>query len=451
MSGDAHSVVEAFRARRLDPATYAASVLERAAAARDLNALVALDGDLPDKAAAAFRANPDAPLAGLPIVVKDNIPAQGFPTKAGTPALAETIAAEDAPVLAKLRGAGAVVAAKATMHELALGITSDNGWTGAVKNPADPTRIPGGSSGGTAAAIAAGIVAAGLGSDTGGSCRIPAALCGIVGFRPSSGRYDGCGFVPISRTKDTPGPMARSVRDIVLLDGVMAGDAAPLDQPAPSTITLGVPRAGFWDDLSPEVAAAAETALAALGRAGVRIVEVDLSDYAALNADCGGSIALYEIHRDLPDWLAEHAPGVTFDDLRASIASPDVAALLSDAHRVPRDAYERAMRDLRPKMRQIYLDAFEAARLDAIVFPTTPLTACPVGDTDTTVLNGRQVPVFPTYIRNTDPASNIGAPGLSLPLPVSGLPVGLEIDARPGDDARLLAAASALESLFANL
>ena len=174
------------------------------------------------------------PLAGLPIVVKDNINTADMPTSAGTPALQNARPRRNAPSLQKLLDAGAIVIGKANMHELAFGITSTNlsSFAGPVKNPYDKKRIPGGSSGGTSAAIAAGIVSCGLGSDTGGSTRVPAALTGTVGLRPSVGnggaerRYDDANMVvPISHTRDTVGPMGRTVADVALLDSVITGTA----------------------------------------------------------------------------------------------------------------------------------------------------------------------------------------------------------------------------------
>ena len=448
---DAVAAVQAMRNGAITPKAYAEALAERAEAASDLNALQSFDAArMVAEAEAAFAARPQGALAGLPVVVKDNINTTNYPTSGGTGALLDHVPATDAGVIRALRTAGGCVGAKSGMHELAFGITSNNAVTGAIHNPADPALIPGGSSGGTAAAIGAGIFPAGLGTDTGGSCRIPAALCGVVGFRPTTGRYDGSGIVPISHTRDTPGPLARSVRDIALFDAVLSG-AAPTDLPERSLadISLGVPRAMFFDNLDPVVAGATEAALDALAKAGAKLVEVSFAPIWAHNEAFGFPVVLYEVMRDLPAYLAEHAPEVSFEALVEGIGSPDVIGAISSQlgdEAMPEAAYRAAMETHRPAMRKIYGRVFEDNALDAIVFPTTPLPARPIGQDETVEINGEQLPTFPTYIRNTDLGSNIGAPGISLPCQQPGsLPVGIELDARPGQDRALLALARAAE------
>ena len=226
---DAVATVSAIRDGSVSAAEYAEALADRAAKHAGLNTLQSFDAEHVVRAATeAFEGHPGAALAGLPIVAKDNINTTTYPTSGGTRALLDHTPATDAGVVQRINQTGGFIGAKAGMHELAFGITSNNAVTGAVRNPADPSMIPGGSSGGTAAAIAAGIFPAGLGTDTGGSCRIPAALCGVIGFRPTTGRYDGDGVVPISHTRDTVGPLARSVRDIALFDSVLSGDNTEL-------------------------------------------------------------------------------------------------------------------------------------------------------------------------------------------------------------------------------
>lgn len=447
-------VVEAFRSGALSPADYARGVAERAAEHDGLNALMAFDGDaLPEMARGAFEANPDGALAGLPLVLKDNINTRDHATTGGTGALQGHRTRGDAGVAKGLRDAGGVIAAKANMHELAFGITSNNAVTGAVRNPSDPALIAGGSSGGTAAAVAAGIVPAGLGTDTGGSCRIPAALCGAVGFRPTTGRYAADGIIPISHTRDTAGPITRSVADAALLDGVLSGEGARLEDRDMSTVTLGVPRGMFFENLDPAVEAAVEAQLDALARAGAKLVEISLEPVWPHNEAFGFPVVFYEVMRDLPAYLAEHAPEVTFDALVAGIGSPDVMGAIGSQlgpDAMPEAAYRAAMDEHRPAMRRIYGAAFEEHGLDALVFPTTPLPARPIGGDETVELNGAQVPTFPTYIRNTDLGSNLGAPGISLPCPVtSGPPVGIEFDGLAGGDRALLSLARAAETTMA--
>jgi indoleacetamide hydrolase len=346
--------------------------------------------------------------------------------------------------------------AKTNMHELAFGITSTNAAYGAIKNPYNKEMIPGGSSGGTAAGIAARFSPAGLGSDTGGSVRIPPALCGIAGLRPSVGngnkRYPDRGVVPNSHTRDTVGPMARTVVDLALLDSVITGEAAP--QPAVlKGVRLGVPRGYFWEGLDAELAQVMDVALARLRTAGVVLVEANLDGIGDINNKISFPIALYEVGPDLTAYLAAEGGGISFDAVVADIASKDVAGAFAAAKTMPKEAYEAAIKTGRPQLQMLYADYFKTNGVDAVVFPTTPLPARPIntgGDTgkDTVELNGNQVPTFPTYIRNTDPGSNAGIPGLSLPagLTKSGMPVGLELDGPLGSDQRLLALGMAIET-----
>ena len=188
-------------------------------------------------------------MLGAPLLLKDNINTAHLPTSGCTPALKGHLPPANAPITRGLLEAGAVIFGKANMHELAFGITNNNPTFGPARNPYNPDLIPGGSSGGTAAAIAAGILPAGLGTDTGGSTRLPAALCGICGLRPTIGRYPTGGVIPISATRDTPGPMARAVEDLQLLDRVMAGDLTPVETIGLAEVRLGVPRAYYYDNL----------------------------------------------------------------------------------------------------------------------------------------------------------------------------------------------------------
>lgn len=451
---DATAAVEAFKDGSVAPAAYAEALAGRAAEYSNLNALQSFDPEyLIRTATEAFQTHPEAPLSGLPLVAKDNINTTNYPTSGGTKALLDHTPTNDADVVKRIIHAGGFIGAKSRMHELAFGITSNNAITGAVRNPHDSNMIPGGSSGGTAAAVAAGIFPAGLGTDTGGSCRIPAALCGVIGFRPTTGRYAGDGVVPISHTRDTVGPLARSVRDIALFDGVLSGDTSAIADAELAEFTIGVPRQMFYEDLDPVVAQAVETQLSSLSSQGAKLVEVSFEPIWPHNEAFSFPVVFYEVMRDLPAYLAKHAADVTFEALVAGIGSPDVAGAIGSQlgdDAMPEAAYRAAMEIHRPEMRRIYGKVFEDHGLDAIVFPTTPLPARPIGGDETVDLNGEQAPTFPTYIRNTDLGSNVGAPGISLPCPVtSDLPVGIEFDALPGQDRSLLALAAAAEKAMA--
>ncbi len=394
------------------------------------------------------------PLHGVPIVVKDNIAAAGLPTTGGTPALKDWIPATDAPALAKLKNAGAILLGKTNLHELAFGITSNNVAFGAVANAYDANRFAGGSSGGTGAAVGARFAPAGLGTDTGGSVRIPAALNGVAGLRPSSGRYPQGGILPISHTRDTTGPIARSVADLALFDSVMTGTDQPVQAADLASLRIGVP-SGFNDNIDAETDRLMKAAFSSMEKAGVTLVPIDAANIKALAAKVGFPIALWEVKRDLAAFLKDNGTGLTLEDLAAKVASPDVQFVFSNLvlgdQAIPDEVYAEAINHLRPQLQAAYAELFASNRLDAIAFPTTPLPAQPIEGSDMNVkLNGKEAPTFQTFIRNTDPGSNAGIPGLSLPIGLTedGLPVGLEIDGPAFSDRHLLAIGLALETVF---
>ncbi len=334
-----------------------------------------------------------------------------------------------------------------------MGITSNNHAYGAVHNAHDPTRFAGGSSGGTAVAIALGFTRAGLGTDTGGPSRIPAALNGIVGFRPTMGRYSQQGLIPLSKTRDTIGSMGNKVADVALLDAVMSDSDTTLPTLKAEDIRLGIPRQYFYDDLHPDVEKVMDDVLQRLSKAGITLVEerfdIDVGD---LNQQISFPIVLYETKRLLPAYLASN--GISYQEVLDQVESPDVKGVLNSLSgdgNIPEAVYTNAVNVLRPKLQNGFADYFKRARIDAMIIPTTPLPAGPIEGSDETVeLNGNQVPTFPTFIRNMDPSSNAGIPGLTIPAGKSadGLPIGVEIEGHAGSDRNLLAIGQLLEGLF---
>jgi Asp-tRNA(Asn)/Glu-tRNA(Gln) amidotransferase A subunit family amidase len=443
------------------------AALARAKARSDLNAFITLDEAGAMKAAEAFDAGRKRgsckPLGGVPIVIKDNIEVAGLPSTAGTPALKNFVPKKDAPVAAKLRAAGAIIIGKTNMHELAFGISGFNAGfkTGAepgVRNAYDVTKIAGGSSSGTAAAVGARIVTAGLGTDTGGSVRVPCALNGCAALRPTVGRYPQGGIAPISHTRDTAGPMAATMADVALFDRIIAGGGtiAPADL---KKIRIGIDKS-MLANLDGDTDAAFKAVLDKLRANGVTVVDIEMPKLAELNGQVGFPLALYEAYDDMVAYLKTSGSGVSIENLAKGIASPDVKGTydgLVIPRKLPgpdntvtdaRPAYEAAMKTARPALQALYRDAFTKNKLDAIAFPTVPKVAI-ASNPDSSSL-----PNFLLFIQNTDPGSNAGIPGVQLPIALgasSKLPVGLELDGPDGSDRKLLAVGMAMEKLFGRL
>ncbi|MCK1741156.1 indoleacetamide hydrolase [Bradyrhizobium sp. 139] len=453
------------RARKVTSTALTQEALTRAKISADLNAFITLDEAGALKAAAAFDAsgNTNMPLGGVPIVIKDNIEVAGLPCTAGTPALKHYVPKADAPVVAKLRAAGAVIIGKTSMHELAFGISGYNTAfkTGAefgVRNAYDRAVIAGGSSSGTGAAIGARIVAGGLGTDTGGSVRVPGALNGCASLRPTVGRYPQDGIAPISHTRDTAGPMAATVADVELLDRVIAGGDAvhPADL---AGLRIGIVRT-MLANLDADIEAAFQAAVAQMKAQGVAMVEIEMPQLAELNGQVGFPVALYEAYDDMAAYLAHTGTGLNIEALVKDIASPDVKGTY-DGLVIPRklpgpdntlvDAepiYDAAIKSARPALQALYGRTFADNRLDVIAFPTTPRVAIASNPDSSSLEN------FGLFIQNTDPGSNAGIPGIQIPIALgatSRLPIGLELDGPAGSDRRLLAVGMALEQVFGRL
>src|SRR6218665_1126403 len=317
--------------------------------------------------------------------------------------------------------------------------------------PSAPTRAGRGAGRGRGGLLGLRATRVAIGTDRGGSVRVPAALCGLVGFRPTVRRWPDEGLVPIAPTFDTAGVMARCVDDCVLLDHAVAAGPVRLAATPLAGGRLGVPDACFWEAVDPPAAELARERLELLRAAGAVLVPCDLADAGALFRQGSMTISLYEILPALAGYFARH--GRPFDPraLTDAVVSPDVRPLferLFGATAITPEAYAHAPHPLRARMQAAYRECFAPHDVAALVFPTSPLTAARIGQDMEVTLCGRPIPAFSAYIRNPGPAGMAGLPALSLPmgLAANGLPAGLELTGAQGTDTKLLALALGIEA-----
>lgn len=435
---EVEALARAFRDGRTTPLAVAESALDAITADEPrLNAVALL---LRDQALAqardagrALAAGQDrGPLHGVPVVVKDLFDMAGAPTGFGADPVFHERPGTNSAVVARLRAAGAVILAKSQLLEFAYGAPSP--VVGQTNNPRDPSRTSGGSSGGSAALVAAGHVPLGVGSDTGGSIRIPAAYCGIVGLKPSHGLIDLTGAMPLSWTLDAAGPMARTVADARALLAALAGwkpTAAASAPPPARPLRLGV-IAAHRDAgcVTPEVRAAFDGALARLARAGVVLEDVTLPHLAEVS----GALMLIL----LPEAFAAHAHRLALAPERMAGAT---RAQLDAGAAIPAVAYVRA-RQFRARMQAALADVLRGC--DALLSPSVPFVA-PAEDPPIEEDGGSPEMLCSAL------ANLVGAPAVSLPAPVppGALPVGLQLTGGIGADAALMDVAASIEAMLA--
>lgn len=345
--------------------------------------------------------------------------------------------------------AGAMVIGKTNMHELGLGVTSNNATFGPVRHPTDSSRSAGGSSGGSAVAVARGDVPFALGTDTGGSVRIPASFCGVVGYRPSTGRYSSEGLINISWTRDTIGILAKSVEWISKVDSVITGQK-PVSPARGRRIRLGVP-SDFYQGLDPDVDRISAQALDLLKLHGFDVVELDMGGICEDSLNAGFPIIDYETEHALRRYLASRSAPMTFEEFCLTEHSPDVRQILHQIAKNPVNSatYKVALeqrRDLQNRHRKAFADT----DIDALAYPTVVTTAPVLGEDEVLVRNDKREPLLRTIVTNATPSTIVASPSISLPAGHNdqGLPVGLTLDGRPGDDLHLLSLASEVESLL---
>jgi aspartyl-tRNA(Asn)/glutamyl-tRNA(Gln) amidotransferase subunit A len=401
-------LVERLRRGELSPREAVESYLDRIERGRELNAYITVRAEA---ALAEAESPPSGPLHGAPIAVKDVIDVAGTPTTAASRILRDNVPGEDAEVVRRLRVAGAIVLGKLNTHEFAYGALTTSPHFGPARNPWSPEHVCGGSSGGSGAAAAAGLAAGTLGTDTGGSIRIPACLCGVTGLRPSSGLVSNDGVVPVSWSFDTVGPIARTAEDCALLLDAIAGTSTDVNGGIEGL------RVGVVEELfaaaEPEIAAAAEAAIAELRALGAVVERAEVP----LLHDAGTIQQLVM----LPEATAFHLPWLRtrIDDYGA-----DVRARLLAGLALPSTAY---VTGLRLRRRYVAGTARLFERFDVLAAPEMPVIAPRIGD-ETVIVNGRELPYRLALIPFNSPWSLAGLPAASVPCGfVDGLPVGLAL------------------------
>jgi aspartyl-tRNA(Asn)/glutamyl-tRNA(Gln) amidotransferase subunit A len=376
------------------------------------------------------------PLDGATVTIKDLFDVAGEPTRAGSKILADAPPAKaDAPVVRRLRAGGAVIVAKTNMTEFAFSGVGLNPHYGTPGNPADRSRVPGGSSSGAAVAAADQMCEIAIGTDTGGSTRIPAGVCGIVGFKPSQWRVPTEGAFPLSYSLDSIGPIARTVADCARADAAMAGDEpAPLTRAPVASLQLGIPRGMLLKDFDNTVGTRFGAAKKKLSDAGVRLSDEPMPLFdAMLEVNAKGGFApaeAYSIHREN---IAR----------RSNEFDPNVRARIERGMKLSAADYVGMARERARLIRA--MDA-QVSRLDALMLPTTPIVAPTIEEMqDTHTFNFKNM----LLLRNTSVWNFFDMCAISLPIPGSGLPVGLMLVTRNGHDRRLFEIASGIERLFA--
>ena len=388
------------------------------------------------------------PLHGVPLALKDNVAVKGFRTTAGSRILADWMPEQDATVAVRLRQAGAIFLGKLNMHEFAWGGTSDNPHYGAVRNPWNTAHFPAGSSGGSGAAVAARACQGAIGTDTGGSIRLPSAVNGIVGIRPTYGRVSNHGIIPLAWSMDTAGPMTRTVEDCALMLGAIAGhdpqDAASARVPVQDYaaelgrgvegLRIGVVPGYFFHHLQPPVLQAVRQALDTLAGLGAQVVEVEIGNIHG-NISAQLTVEAAEPSTYHQRWLRER-PDDYGEDVRTLL---EVGELLLATHYLQAQRY-------RTLLRNEFLEAFR--RVDFFLCPTLPFTATRIGEMKVVIEAGVEEDMLSAIMQYTGVPSLTGLPALNVPcgFDPQGLPIGMQLIGRPFDEATLFRAGAAYQA-----
>ena len=425
---------EQLRAGRLSAVELTEFVLARVQAHDGtLNSYLHVDAEGALRQARAADVGSERPaLHGIPICIKDVIDVHGMATTAGSATWSRT-PARDAEAVSRLRAAGAIVLGKGNTNEFAYGIDGCNPHRGDCANPLDPARMAGGSSSGPAAATAAGLALAGLGTDTSGSLRLPASFCGLVGIRPTAGAVPRTGVVPLAWSYDTVGPLARTVADAAILLGVLTGaPAAPAPVPEVGSLRIGLVQE-LLELASGAIADGVRAAAHGLERAGAHVVPVSLPSLAGARA----------IQRIIQGAEAAHAHAGWFETQRERYA-PAVRTRLEAGVLVSASTYLTAQQARRRLIEDV---AHQIAGLDVLLAPSAPVTA-PLLTADQVSVNGRLLALRPALLSCVAPISQLDCPSISVPIGIAdAMPFGLQIFGRPFSEPLLLRVAAAVEQL----
>ena len=464
-SGELHELglaaaTRAIRNGIVSSEAYVGKLLGRAREHADLKAFITIDEasvlEAARQADRSLRAGRSAPLLGVPLAVKDSYLTKGLTTTFGTSVLTSFNPTRDSDAIAVLKDAGAIIFGKNNLVEMSYGLTGLNEHHGQVRNPYNKEHVTGGSSSGAGASVAARIVPAALGGDTVGSIRVPACLCGVVGYKPTPGRWPSKGVAPISGTLDTIGLLARSVEDCELVDAILT--KSPVQSSNATGNLKGVkfayaPRQHLVDVDNQADSVFRET-LTKLDDAGAEFAEIDLGDdFIALTARTTWPIFFHETLPAVREFLAVNGVPVSFEQIYAGLGEhikdswsrfvvPSGAGYISD------EKYLTALKADRQELRR-RLASIAFAQADALLFPTTPCAAPRIENQWKFQVGGKDVTdIF--LSRNTHPSSSAGVPGISLPMALNseGLPLGLELDAAVGRDRDLLALARGVEQVI---
>jgi mandelamide amidase len=449
------AAITAMRNGEIKAEDYAQSLLGRAQALAALNAFRVLDREMVLEAARGadkYRAKgrPLGALHGLPIPVKDSVNTKALPTSNGTRALERFMAPEDAEVLQRLFAQGAILMGKTNLHELSYGWTSNNEIFGPVRNPYSLAHIPGGSSGGSGAAVAARMAPLAVAEDTLGSIRVPASMCGLAGLRPSYGRYPDEGILPISDNKfDQVGPVARSVADLVLFDSAITGDVSPVDATSLKGMRIGVSPEYFLSGLDPDMERVTSEALRRLSAAGATLVWAEIPDVARSMMAVVITINVYETQSAMASFLKAYQAGITFEEMVHEAGEGTRGVLNAFAlppNKPSRELYESMLRQ-RQEIKAAIGGYFAAQQITALAFPPVMIAPPKIGEDIEVTIRGEKVPLYVTMARNTALGSCASMASLILPAGMSaqGLPIGMEFSAPSGNDRELLALGLSLE------